>query len=160
MKARALTGYRYYEQAIVYVLLGLLMVVILYATAGLLISIGVTMVQKLHTREFDVALPLLHNVFAGFLMILIGLELMKTIVMYLDDHVIHVEVVLSVAMIAIARHAIDVDYHTVPPLAMVGIGVIIIALAVGYYYFRKASLVNASDGKHDPVDPVREVVPK
>jgi uncharacterized membrane protein (DUF373 family) len=86
-------------------------------------------------------MPILHEVFAGFLMILIGLELMKTIVMYLDEHVIHVEVVMSVAMIAIARHAIDVDYKTAPPLAMVGIGIIIISLSVGYYCFKKADLL-------------------
>ena len=84
----------------------------------------------------------MHEVFTGFLMILIGLELMKTIVMYLDEHVIHVEVVMSVAMIAIARHAIDVDYKTAPPLAMVGIGVVIISLAVGYYCFKKADLLS------------------
>ena len=82
--------------------------------------------------------------FAGFLMILIGLELMKTIVMYLDEHIIHVEVVLSVAMIAIARHAIDVDYKTAPPLSMIATGVIIIALAAGYYFFKKADLLAKS----------------
>ena len=100
------------------------------------------MAEKLHTREVTITLPLLHDVFAGFLMLLIGLELMKTIVMYLEEHIIHVEVVLSVAMIAIARHAIDVDYKVVPPLAMIGMGSIIIALAVGYFFFKKASLIN------------------
>lgn len=141
LKAHVLTGYHYYEQAIVFILLGVLMIVVLYATAGLLISIGVAMVRKLQTREFHVTLPLLHDVFAGFLMILIGLELMKTIVMYLDEHVIHVEVVLSVAMIAIARHAIDVDFNSVPSLSMIGIGVIIVSLALGYYFFKKASML-------------------
>ena len=141
MQARALFAYHYYEQAIVFTLLALLMLVVLYATGALVFSIGVTMVQKLHTRELHLSLPLLHEVFAGFLMILIGLELMKTIVMYLDDHVIHVEVVLSVAMIAIARHAIDVDFNSVPSLSMVGIGVMIGSLAFAYYYFKKASLL-------------------
>jgi len=37
-------------------------------------------------------LPHLHEVFAGFVMTLIGLELMSTIAMYIDEHVIHVEV--------------------------------------------------------------------
>ena len=141
VKAHVLAGYHYYEQVIVLILLGLLMIVVLYATAGLLISIGIAMVRTLQTREFNVTLPLLHDVFAGFLMILIGLELMKTIVMYLDDHVIHVEVVLSVAMIAIARHAIDVDFNSVPSLSMVGIGVMVVSLALSYYYFKKASLL-------------------
>jgi uncharacterized membrane protein (DUF373 family) len=159
MKARALAGYGFYEQAIVFILLGLLMLVILYATAGLLISIGMTMVEKLQTRTFDVTLPLLHDVFAGFLMILIGLELMKTIVMYLDDHVIHVEVVLSVAMIAIARHAIDVDFNKVPSLSMVGIGAIIVSLALGYYYFKKASLLTVNRVAAESINSKSESTP-
>jgi uncharacterized membrane protein (DUF373 family) len=92
-------------------------------------------------------------------MILIGLELMKTIVMYLDERVIHVEVVFSVAMIAIARHAIDVDFNNVPPLAMIGIGAIIIALAVGYFYFKKASALGPQKEPvgHSRVDAVKLV---
>lgn len=84
---------------------------------------------------------MLHEVFAGFLTLLTGLELMKTIAMYLEEHVIHVEVVLTVAMIAIAiaGHAMDVDYKTAPPLSLIGIAAIITALAVGFYYFKKAN---------------------
>src|SRR4030095_11700456 len=126
--------YHYFERIIVLALLCLLMVVVIYATVGFLVTIAYTMVERLQSSEMNLTMPILHEEFAGFLMILIGLELMKTIVMYLDEHVIHVEVVMSVAMIAIARHAIDVDYKTAPPLAMVGIGIVIIALAVGYYF--------------------------
>ena len=133
--------YNYFERIIVLVLLCLLMVVVIYATVGFLYTIGYTMIERAQSPEVHLTMPILHEVFAGFLMILIGLELMKTIVMYLDEHVIHVEVVMSVAMIAIARHAIDVDYKTAPPLAMVGIGIVIIALAVGYYFFKKADLM-------------------
>jgi uncharacterized membrane protein (DUF373 family) len=111
----------------------MLMIVVIYAIGGFLIAIGYTMFERLQTREMHLGMPILHEVFAGFLMILIGLELMKTIVMYLDEHVIHVEVVMSVAMIAIARHAIDIDYKTAPPLAMIGIGIVIIALALVTY---------------------------
>jgi uncharacterized membrane protein (DUF373 family) len=130
--------YNYFERVVVLTLLCMLMVVVVYAIGGFLLTIGYTMVERLQSNERHLTMPILHEVFAGFLMILIGLELMKTIVMYLDEHVIHVEVVMSVAMIAIARHAIDVDYKTAPPLAMVGIGIIIIALSVGYYFFKKA----------------------
>jgi uncharacterized membrane protein (DUF373 family) len=148
MKAKAIRAYQRFEQIIVLVLLALLMIVILYATIGFMITIGIQMFEKLRTPEFHITLPLLHEVFAGFLMILIGLELMKTIAMYLDEHVLHVEVVLSVAMIAIARHAIDVDFNNVPPLTMIGIGAIIIALAVGYFYFKKASLLGTQSDGH------------
>ena len=63
---------------------------------------------------------------------------MKTVVAYLDEHELHVEVVFTVAMIAIARHAIDLDLAVTPPLTLVGMGVLIVALACGYYIFRKA----------------------
>ena len=72
---------------------------------------------------------------------LIGLELMSTIAMYIDEHVIHVEVTLSVAMIAIAIHDVDTDFTKVPPLAMIGIGAIIVALTIEYYYVKKAGLL-------------------
>jgi len=113
-KERVLIAYRYYERLVVLILLGMLMIVVCYATLGLLAAIGTTMYEKLQARDFHLALPAMHEVFAGFLTLLIGLELMKTIAMYLEDHLIHVEVVLTVAMIAIARHAIDVDYKTAP----------------------------------------------
>ena len=158
MKEKILLGYRYFEHFIVLVLLGLLMAVVLYATIGLAIFIVVTMAEKVHTREVTITLPLLHDVFAGFLTLLIGLELMKTIVMYLEEHVIHVEVVLSVAMIAIARHAIDVDYKVVPPLTMIGMGSIIIALAVGYFFFKKASLIGQSNGNVGPGNEKKDAV--
>ncbi len=141
VKKGVLRGYHHFEQIIVLTLLALLMIVVVYATVGLFFAIAAAMIERYHSRELHLALPLLHEVFAGFLMLLIGLELMKTIVMYLDEHIIHVEVVLSVALIAIARHAIDVDYKTIPPLSMVGMGAIIFALAIGYYYFKKASLL-------------------
>ncbi len=151
-----LKTYHYFERAIVLILLCLLMLVVLYATVGFLVMIFWTMYEKFQIpSEFHLTMPLLHEVFSGFLMILIGLELMKTIVMYLDEHVIHVEVVLSVAMIAIARHAIDVDYKTVPALSMIGTGVIILALAAGYYFFKKADLlkpVPSAPGSEAPSD--------
>lgn len=154
MKTKILKGYQQFEQFIVLVLLGLLMAVVLYATVGFLILIVKLMVQNFRASEFHVTLPMLHEVFAGFLMLLIGLELMKTIVMYLDDRIVHVEVVLSVAMIAIARHAIDMDFKSFPPLSMIGTGVIILALAIGYYFFRKVDLLGHPGTR--AIDPVKE----
>jgi len=130
-----------FENFIVLVLLVMLMAVVLIATGGLLWMIVATIAERLQTGFGDphFTMPLLHEVFTGFLMILIGLELMKTIVMYLDKHIVHVEVVLSVALIAIARHVIDMDLKTSPPLNLIGTGVIIFALAIGYFYFKRSS---------------------
>ncbi|HOD03595.1 MAG TPA: phosphate-starvation-inducible PsiE family protein [Anaerolineaceae bacterium] len=72
-----------------------------------------------------------------FLLVLIAIELLDTIIAYLDENVVHVEVVLEVAMIAIARKIIILDIKEVQPLAVIGIGVIIIALAAGFYVVKK-----------------------
>ncbi|HNT53987.1 MAG TPA: phosphate-starvation-inducible PsiE family protein [Anaerolineaceae bacterium] len=72
-----------------------------------------------------------------FLLVLIAIELLDTIIAYLDENVVHVEVVLEVAMIAIARKIIILDVKEVEPLAVVGIGVIIIALAAGFYVVKR-----------------------
>lgn len=130
-----------FEYLIVIVLLISLIVVVSLGTVGLLAMIVSSMIERAQTMNYSDAnftMPLLHDVFTGFLMILIGLELIKTIVMYLDDHLVHVEVVLSVAMIAIARHVIEVDLSAAQPLSLVGTGAVISALALGYYYFKKA----------------------
>ena len=89
------------------------------------------------------ALEFLHEfayfrqVFGAFLLILIGVELMRTVVTYLERHELHVEVVFTVAMIAIARHAIDIDIENVEPVALVGMGALILALTLGYYLYRR-----------------------
>jgi len=137
-----------FENFLVLVLLITLMVVVLIATAGLIWMIVLTSIERIQmgSSDYHFTMPLLHEVFTGFLMILIGLELMKTIVMYLDKHIVHVEVVLSVALIAIARHVIDMDLKSSPPLNLIGTGVIIFALAIGYFYFKRSSALD-KEGK-------------
>ena len=144
----ALKLYSYVERAVVLVLLVMLTLVVLWATWGLSFELVTRLLQRLSggpgvDREWSTALleqfNMLRDVFGAFLLILIGLELMKTVVMYLDEHVLHVEVVLTVAIIALARHAIDLDIEHANPVTLMGMGVMIFALALGSYYFQKAA---------------------
>jgi uncharacterized membrane protein (DUF373 family) len=73
------------------------------------------------------------DVFGMFLLVLIGIELLETVKMYLTKKTVHVEVVFTVAMIAIARKVIILDIKEVPSLTLLGIGAIILALSAGYY---------------------------
>ena len=79
----------------------------------------------------------LMDIFDSFLIVLIGLELLETIKTFLKDNVVHVEVVMLVALIAIARKVIILDYDKYTGLEVMGIGVLIVALAVGYYFIRR-----------------------
>ena len=147
-KALALRIYTYFERAIVFVLLALPMVMVLWSTWMLAAEIvqrtvgrfkGGPPISPDELNRFFARFGLLHEVFGAFLLILIGLELMKTVVAYLDQHELHVEVVFTVAMIAIARHAIGLDIETTAPLTLVGMGVLVLALSGGYYLFKKTT---------------------
>jgi len=126
------------EQLIVVVLLVLLAVALAAGTAQLVVSVVLDSVHRWNSVHTIDELAELRAVFSGFLLILIGIELMKTIAMYLQEHLVHVEVVLTVAMIAVARHAIDIDYNAAGAGQMVGTGVLVLALAGSHYLFRRS----------------------
>ena len=49
--------------------------------------------------------------FAGVLLVVLGLELMDTLRNYFIEHRLRVEFLISVALIAVARHVIQLDYE-------------------------------------------------
>jgi uncharacterized membrane protein (DUF373 family) len=73
----------------------------------------------------------------GFLVILLGLELMETVRIYSNEHRVRLETVLIVAMIAIGRHIIQLEYKDVSGSTLIGIAAIVVALAGGYFLIRK-----------------------
>jgi uncharacterized membrane protein (DUF373 family) len=77
------------------------------------------------------------EIFGMFLLVLIGIELLESIRTYLDHKLVHVEIVMTVALIAIARKVIILDVKELDGLKLIGIGVIIIALAGGYVYIKR-----------------------
>jgi uncharacterized membrane protein (DUF373 family) len=103
------------------------------------INLGVVVYRKfLEAPYYLITVQGLMQIFDSFLIVLIGLELLETIRTYLKDNVVHVEVVMLVALIAIARKVIIMDYEKYAGLEIIGIGFLIISLAVGYYFLKKA----------------------
>ena len=72
-------------------------------------------------------------IFGDLLLILIGLELMNTVKVYLQDHTVHVEVILTVALVAMARKVIAVDLKDYQGSTLIGLALLIAALAVSYW---------------------------
>ena len=141
-------AYVWFERALAIVLVATLMVVLTWAGLHFIGAIGSELWGVWRGRAPSVDLhplldrmDLLREVFGGFLLLLIGLELMKTVVMYLDEHVLHWEVVFPVALIAVARHALEVDLTETTPMAMAGLGAVILALAASYYLLRRSHSV-------------------
>jgi uncharacterized membrane protein (DUF373 family) len=74
--------------------------------------------------------------FAGVLLVVLGLELMDTLRNYFIEHRMRVELLISVALIAVARHVIQLDYEHTSAGQVAGMALLIIALAGSYVAVR------------------------
>jgi uncharacterized membrane protein (DUF373 family) len=78
------------------------------------------------------------DIFAFFLLVLIGVELLETLKAYVKKDVIHVRVILEVALIAMARKVIIVEPASVPASTLFGIAALILALGLAFYFEKHA----------------------
>ncbi|MCP3176499.1 phosphate-starvation-inducible PsiE family protein [Desulfuromonas sp. KJ2020] len=87
---------------------------------------------------FLLSIEQLLEIFGLFLLVLIGIELLETIIKtFQTQGQPHYEVVLSVAIIAIARKVIILDLQEADSWVMLGIAAIILALTSGYFLMKK-----------------------
>jgi uncharacterized membrane protein (DUF373 family) len=77
------------------------------------------------------------SLFAGILLVVLGLELMDTLRNYFIEHRLRVELLISVALIAVARHIIQLDYEHTPPWLVASIALLVFALAASYVGVRR-----------------------
>ena len=89
------------------------------------------------------------NLFGFFLLVVIGIEILDTLKAYLRENVIHVEIVILVAVIAIARKVIILDPATSDGGLMAGMGVIVVGLGIAYYLIKKGNMIITKSPDHD-----------
>jgi uncharacterized membrane protein (DUF373 family) len=77
--------------------------------------------------------------FAGVLLVVLGLELLETLRVYFAHHRVRLETILVVAIIAVARHVINLDFHAVSGAEVAGIAALILALTGGYFLVQKSA---------------------
>jgi uncharacterized membrane protein (DUF373 family) len=128
-----------FERVIIFSLVIMMSLVVLLAT----IELGWIIIKDIFTPplfllEFDE----LFEIFGLFMLVLIGIELLETIVKtYTNQNANHAKIVMAVALIAIARKIIIMDIEKYSGQALIGIAAIILALSIGYYLIqRKTSL--------------------
>lgn len=131
-----------FEKVVVFALVAMMALIILLST----VELGWIIVKDIITPPYVLpGITELLDTFGFFLLILIGIELLETIRAYLIEHVIHVEVVLEVALIAVARKVIILDVADYPSLTILAIGALILALSVAFFVERRARSL-----PHDP----------
>ncbi len=80
----------------------------------------------------------LHTIFGGFMLVLIGIELLRAMKIYLKENLVHAEVVILVAIIGLSRHIIDLKLDK-DPLYFAGLGILIVCIVGSYYLIRESS---------------------
>lgn len=135
-----------FKRIIVYILIVGLAVVIVMMTISLF-DVLWTMLSDPDTIILSKEEVL--RLFGLFLLIVIGIELMDTFIIYAMEQVIKVEIVLLVAITAIARELIVQDYEHSSGVTLASLGLLIIGSTGAYYLMRRsrahsATNVNAS----------------
>ena len=126
---------KWFERLVVLALVAMMAVIILLST----VELGWIIIQDIITPPYVLPdITELLDIFGFFLLILIGIELLETIRAYLVEHIIHVEIVLEVALIAVARKVIILDVKEYPSLTILAIGALILALSVAFLLERRA----------------------
>lgn len=139
------------EKAIIMVLIFLMFLVLITAT----IDLGLYLFRSIYNAEyFLMDFDALIDVFGAFLLVLIGIELLDTIKVYLRRNLVHVEVVVLVAIIALARKIVVLRIDEYSGEMLLGLAAMITALAVAYYLIRRAGLmeyqIDSDDNKRRP----------
>jgi len=76
------------------------------------------------------------GIFGVILLVLIGVELLETIKAYMLDGVVHVELVLEVALIAIARKVIVLDFSKYSSDMILSLAALIAAVSAAFFLLK------------------------
>ena len=125
-----------FEGIILRTLIAMMAFAIIAATADL----AWVFVRDLLSPPFDfLTVNELLDVFAAFLLVLIGIELLDTVKVYATERHVHVEAVLLVALLAILRKVIILDFKDVPAMTLFAVAAVILALGGAYWLMRKSA---------------------
>jgi uncharacterized membrane protein (DUF373 family) len=78
------------------------------------------------------------ELFSLFLLVLIGIELLHSVKTFILRREIHLESVLTVAMIAVARKIIVLEPKEWPEGTLLGLAALVLALSISYYVIQRS----------------------
>lgn len=132
-----------FEKMIVFALVVMMALVLLLST----VELGWVIIKDIVSPPLLLLdINELLEIFGLFMLVLIGVELLETIVKtYLSQSTDHAQIVIAVAIIAIARKVIILDVKDLSGSILLGIAAIILALSVGYYLIKGKRLQRGTD---------------
>jgi uncharacterized membrane protein (DUF373 family) len=124
---------RILQKFIIVLLLLIMSVILVVATFDLAIYIFKNLFQQ-NIDKFS--LDNLGELFGIFLVILIGVELLQAVKAFLEEEIVHVEIVVLVAIIAIARKVIVWEFKDLSAIETFGLSAMMLVLAITYYLIK------------------------
>ncbi|WP_300464936.1 phosphate-starvation-inducible PsiE family protein [Desulfobacula sp.] len=83
--------------------------------------------------------------FGAFMAVLIAIEIFVNICVYLREDVIHVQIVMATALMAIARKIIILDFSTIGSEYVWAIAGVVFSMSIGYFLVLKSSKADVSN---------------
>lgn len=117
----------------------LIVIVLAVVVLGHLVYLGIGDGQLLSIDSAPEFQMRLQNAFGGALLVLLGLELLETVRTYFTEHRIRLEVIMIVAMIAVSRHIITIDFGHADGLWLLGVASLVVALGAAYYLVKRST---------------------
>jgi uncharacterized membrane protein (DUF373 family) len=130
------------QKGIIFLLLIVMSLILLVSTVNIILNVvlgAITAPETFFNAER------LQSLFGLFLIILIGIELLDTVKAFLEEEKIHVEIVLLVAMIALARKVIIWDFSEYEVQELYGVAVMLLSLAFSYTLIKGTWVKSALD---------------
>ena len=122
-----------FESLVVKALLFMMAIVVILSA----VELGYILIKDIVTPPILILeIDELLEIFGMFMLVLIGLELFESIQVYHKDRIIRVEVVVMVAIIAVSRKVIILDYKSLSSLTFLELGVGILCLGLTYLLIR------------------------
>ena len=123
-----------FEHYILDTLILMLAAVILIST----IELGWIIIKDfLRPPKYFLEIADLKEIFGFFLLVLIGIELLETMKAYVLERIVHVEIILEVALIAIARKIIILDFEKYEGLTIIGIALLVAATGAAFFVVKR-----------------------
>jgi uncharacterized membrane protein (DUF373 family) len=143
MESAMIEWIKKFERAIILALVVMMALVLLFATVELGWIIAKDILSPpLFILEIDELL----EIFGLFMLVLIGVELLETIVKsYLRQSCDHARIVIAVAIIAIARKVIIIDVKDSSGPVLFGLAGLLFALCVGYFLVKSRGWGRSQD---------------
>ena len=126
-----------FERIISAILLGFAIVIIVFQVAQLIWTTIEVFAKRFREAGLEYAPQYGRNVAVLFFNILLMMEIMQTIKVFADTHIIKVRVILIVCLIAVSRKILASGEEVIDPMTEFSIAGLVLALAISYYLVSK-----------------------